>query len=97
MTPAGSRPASGAMFHVYQHGTLIGKSASLWGAVGISQRYSTYSFADACRFDGISVVSPEGEAIEPPQHARKSFVSVKKRSKAERKALAIFHESALHQ
>jgi 1-acyl-sn-glycerol-3-phosphate acyltransferase len=86
------------MFHVYQHGTLIGKSASLWGAVGISQRYSTYSFADACRFDGISVVSyPEGEVLPAPQHARTSFRGVKKRSKAERKALAIFPEGALYQ
>jgi len=84
------------MFHVYQHGTLIGKSATLWGAVGICQRYSTYSFADACRYDGISVVSPEGEVLPAPQHARTSFRGVKKRCKAERKAMAIFPESALY-
>jgi hypothetical protein len=78
------------MFHVYQHGALIGKSATLWGAVGISQRYSTYSFADACRYDGISVVSPEGEVLPAPQHARTSFVGVKSRSKAAKKAMRVF-------
>ena len=74
------------MFHIYQHGTLIGKSASLWGAVGISQRYSTYSFADACRFDGISVVSPEGEVLPAPQHPRTSFAKTR-HSKATKKAM----------
>ena len=77
------------MFHVYQHGSLIGQSATLWGAVGISQRYSTYSFADACRYDGISVVAPDGEALEAPQHARTSFIKTR-RTKAQKKAMKVF-------
>ena len=78
------------MFHVFQHGTLIGQSASLWGAIGISQRYSTYSFADACLYDGISVVSyPDGEAIQAPQHARTSFIKTR-HTKAQKKAMKVF-------
>ncbi len=76
------------MFHVYQHGALIGKSATLWGAVGICQRYSTYSFSDALRYDGLSVVHPDG-TFEEPTPVQHAFRNVRRRTKAEKKAMQL--------